>query len=116
MTRLPPHWWTTTVSTQRRSVTQDASGSVLLNYTGSYLTGQLARIVEESAKENSEPNRINTVKLTTVYVDGAPDILETDRIIWTDPSSAQHVYDIQAVVNPDKLGVYTICSCLEVKP
>ena len=108
---LIPHTWFDKVGkTQRRAVGQDSGGGVIVTYAD-YLTNVPMRIVPAAGGETGGQSRLTSQNPTTIYVQGAPDILTTDRIVW-DAS----VYDLTSVNNPDEQGVYLIISGYQVLP
>ncbi len=109
LTRLPDYWFNHTGSTQRRTVTV-TDGSVGVTYADN-LTNLPMRLVSKGGGEAGGTPRLNTQSPITIYVQNAPDIVATDRIVYNG-----NVYDIESVYNPDEADVYLIINATEVQP
>ncbi len=110
LTRLPDYWFSVVGKTQRRSVTLDSSGGPVTTYAD-FLTNLPMRLVSKGGGESGGQSRLTTQSPVTIYVQNAPDIVATDRIVCSGD-----VYDIQSVYNPDEADVYLIIGCTIVEP
>lgn len=109
ITSLPDYWFNKSANTQRRYVATDA-GSVVATYSN-YLTGVQIRVVPASGGESGGQGRLTTNNPVTIYGNGAPDIVATDRIVFD-----SEVYDITSVNNPDEQDAYLIMTGYKVMP
>ncbi len=109
LTSLPSYWYTKIAKTQRPAVTV-TDGSVSVAYAD-YLTNLPMRLVPKGGGEAGGTPRLNTQNPVTIYVQNAPDIVATDRIVYNG-----NVYDVESVNNPDEADVYLIIGATEVQP
>ncbi len=109
LTSLPDYWFNLTGKTQRRTVTT-TNGSVAVSYADN-LTNLAARLVVGGGGETTSAARLESESPYKLYFQGAPDILTTDRFVYSN-----RVFDITNVNNFDEAAVYTRCDAAEVQP
>lgn len=108
--RLPPYWFNKSGKTQRRTVTRDSGGGPIITYADN-LTGLRMRFNAKGGTERGSRGRMNTNNSDVVYVNGAPDIVTTDRIVFD-----SRVFDVTNKQNPDEVGAFLRLEVAEVMP
>lgn len=107
--RLPPYWFNKTGKTQRGTTTT-TNGSVATVYTD-YLASIRLRFNPKGGAEHEGAGRLTTFSNYIIYVNGAPDITATDRIIFDNS-----VFDVLNVNNVDEAGAYLKIEAAQVEP
>lgn len=111
MKNVPLHWFTKTVGkTQRASNSLDSGNGVIVTYAD-YLANIGMKLDAKGGGEAGYGGRMNSQSPYRIYVRGSPDIIPTDRIIFSG-----RTFDVQNVNNTDEINVFTSCDCVEVDP